>query len=123
MKPANRTRTGRRRVLSRTVFQPGQSGNPSGRPKKTEEERTLEALCREKTPAALNTILEIMNKGTERNRLAAAEYVIDRGWGKATQRQEAIEKVTAQVRYVAELPPRAPRVPVINGELVEERGH
>jgi hypothetical protein len=70
-------------------FQPGQTGNKGGRPKKTDEERTLEAMCKDKTPEALSTILEIMGRGQqERARLAAAQYVIDRGWGKAKESVE-----------------------------------
>ena len=67
-------------------FAKGQSGNPGGRQAKTEEERSLEAMCREKTPEALATVLQIMQGGQqERARLAAAQYVIDRGWGKALE--------------------------------------
>lgn len=70
-------------------FQPGQSGNKGGRPKKTEEERTLEQMCKDKTPDALATILEIMSNGVnERARLAAGQYIIDRGWGKAKESVE-----------------------------------
>lgn len=38
------------------AFKPGQSGNPGGRPPKTEEQRTLEAMCREKTVEALAVV-------------------------------------------------------------------
>lgn len=70
-------------------FQPGQSGNKGGRPKKTEEERTLEAMCKDKTPNALETILAIMGKSqNDRARLAAAQYIVDRGWGKAKESME-----------------------------------
>jgi hypothetical protein len=70
-------------------FQKGQSGNAGGRPKKTQEEMDLIAACREKTPAALATILDIMDNGQERSRLAAAQVVIERGWGKAVQPVES----------------------------------
>lgn len=81
--PANRKKTGANRP---TAFKPGQSGNPSGRPKKTEEQRTLEAMCRERTTEALATVLAIMGEGeNERNKLSAAQFVIERGWGKAVQ--------------------------------------
>lgn len=71
------------------LFKKGRSGNPSGRRKKTEEEKQLEELCKAKTKDALSTILAIMQNGeNERNRLAAAQYVIDRGWGKARQEVE-----------------------------------
>lgn len=74
-------------------FKPGQSGNPGGRPKKTEEQVKLEEMCRERTPEALQTILEIMGEGeNERNRLAAAQYVLDRGWGKPKQDMEVTGK-------------------------------
>lgn len=71
------------------MFPKGKSGNPGGRQKKTEEQRQLEELCKAKTKDALSTILAIMQSGeNERNRLAAAQYVIDRGWGKARQEVE-----------------------------------
>jgi hypothetical protein len=75
-----------KRPPTKGSFPKGKSGNPNGRAAKTEEERTLEAMCREKTPQALATILTIMETGeSERNRLTAAEMVIDRGYGKARQ--------------------------------------
>lgn len=74
-------------------FGKGNKANPSGRPKKTEEERTLEEMCRAKTPEALATILTIMAGGeNERNRLASAQYIIDRGWGRAAQAMEITGK-------------------------------
>lgn len=43
-------------------------------------------MCKEKTPEALATILEIMAEGeSHKVKLSAAQYVIDRGWGKAAQ--------------------------------------
>lgn len=67
-------------------FQPGQSGNKVGRPKKTEEERTLEQMCRDKTPDALGVLISIMEDGEqERNRMTAAMAIIERGYGKAVQ--------------------------------------
>jgi hypothetical protein len=78
-----------KRAAPKTAFKAGQSGNPGGRPPKTEEQRTLEAMCRERTPEALATVLAIMDAGeNERNRLSAAQFVIERGWGKAVQAVE-----------------------------------
>lgn len=67
-------------------FQPGQTGNKGGRPKKTEEERTLEQMCRAKTEDALAVLVGIMDNGeNERNRITAAMAIIERGHGKAVQ--------------------------------------
>ena len=67
-------------------FQPGKTGNPGGRPKKTDEERTLEQMCRDKTPDALGVLIQIMESGEqERNRMTAAMAIIERGYGKAVQ--------------------------------------
>jgi hypothetical protein len=71
-------------------FKKGQSGNPGGRPKKTQEELDLVAACKAKTPEALATIAQIMVSGeNERNRLAAAQAIIERGYGKAVQPVES----------------------------------
>ena len=75
--PANRSETGK--------FHKGKSGNPSGRPKKTKQELDLIAACKEKTPQALSTLVEIMEYGAERNRITAAIAIIERGYGKAVQ--------------------------------------
>ena len=67
-------------------FQPGQTGNKGGRPKKTPEERTLEEMCRAKTGEALAVLEGIMTNGeNERNRITAAMAIIERGHGKAVQ--------------------------------------
>jgi hypothetical protein len=67
-------------------FQPGQSGNPGGRKPKTPEERTLEAMCRDRTQDALDVLIKIMESGeNERNKITAAMAIIERGHGKAVQ--------------------------------------
>lgn len=75
-----------KRKAPKTAFVKGQSGNPGGRPPKTDEQRTLEAMCRDKTQAALSVLLSIMDNGeNERNRITAAMAIIERGHGKAVQ--------------------------------------
>lgn len=67
-------------------FAAGQSGNPVGRPKRTEEEFELINACKAKTPDALVVIESIMRDGdSEKTRLSAAQYIIDRAYGKAKQ--------------------------------------
>lgn len=75
------------------TFKKGQSGNPTGRPKKSGEELELIAACKKRTPAALEVIGQIMESGeNERNRLSAAQYIIDRAYGKAVQQTELTGK-------------------------------
>jgi hypothetical protein len=92
---ANRLRTGKRmpqRKNSRS-FQPGHSGNPSGRPALTPQQKAQELelvqACREKSVAALNVIESLMmTADRDSTRLAAAQFIIERGFGKAVQMDE-----------------------------------
>lgn len=86
--PENSQKTATRAATAGS-FKPGQSGNAGGRPKKTEEQFALERACEEKAPAALATILDLMDNARQDSvRLAAATYVIERRYGKPTERKE-----------------------------------
>lgn len=73
-------------------WKPGQSGNPSGRPKKSPEMKDLERRCRESAEDALRFLLDtIEDDDAPRNvRLQAAREVLDRGFGKPVDRQAVL---------------------------------
>jgi len=64
------------------TFPKGVSGNPGGKPKGYTE---FMAACREHTQEALAKVVGHMGSSNERISLDAAQYLIDRGWGKAPQ--------------------------------------
>jgi len=70
----------------------GVSGNPSGRPKRTDEETNLIEACRQKTLEALAVIESLMREcSNPRVSLQAAQYIIERGHGKASERIELLD--------------------------------
>ena len=68
-------------------FQKGQSGNPGGlRPWQAE----MKKLMREHTADAVAVVVNIMQNGkSEKDRLSAAQYIIDQTCGKAIQKISA----------------------------------
>ena len=69
-------------------FRKGQSGNPGGRPKILADVREL---ARAHTAKALNTLVEIVGneKAPAAARVAAANSILDRGYGKPEAKVEA----------------------------------
>lgn len=74
------------------AFQKGQSGNPGGRPKECAE---VKALAREHGPEAIAKLVELMRGGDARVAKAAADSLLDRGFGKPAQAVELSGGVAA----------------------------
>jgi hypothetical protein len=76
-------------------FAPGQSGNPSGRPK---ADVRLRDMAREHTEAAVKALVEALKD--ERHRVAAATALLDRGWGKPVQEITGADGGAVQIAVV-----------------------
>ncbi len=82
-------------------FEKGRTGNAGGRPKRTPEELDLVAACKAKAPEALAVLIEIMQNGEqEKNRMSAAQVIIERGYGKPTQAIDATVDAKLMVEIV-----------------------
>lgn len=69
-------------------FEPGQSGNPSGRPKsKMADGRSLSDVAKEHTEAAIKALVAIVRnkRASASARVQAATALLDRGWGRPHQ--------------------------------------
>ena len=89
--PENRAKAGRKPG----TFAPGQSGNPSGRPK---TDIHIRDLARKHTEAAIATLLQIAQHGeNESARVSAATALLDRAWGRPTQAVEVDGQVALRI--------------------------
>ena len=87
-------------------FKPGQSGNPSGRPKRTAEEaETLDQIKRlsKRVPGLLR---ELLKTGSPVIKLKCIELILDRTYGKAKQ------EVLADIKTGIDLAGREVRIDI-----------
>ena len=69
--------------LANGQFRPGASGNPGGRPAALAE---VKQLARQHTALAIQKLAHIAEHGhSEMAQIAAANALLDRGWGRPTQ--------------------------------------
>ena len=82
IKPANRPKTGKQ--ATSTSFKPGQSGNPRGRPKMTDEERDVLAEIKSLAADVPNKMRAMLNsaKTPPAVKVKICEIILDRTYGK-----------------------------------------
>jgi hypothetical protein len=86
-------------------FKKGVSGNPGGRPKLPAE---IREMFQARSQDALEVLIRCLQSDDERIAMAAAQAILDRGYGKPTQLIDAnISEDGGPVRYYAELPKKA----------------
>ena len=99
-------------------FPKGVSGNPGGRPKVLGD---VQELARQRSPEAINTLATIMDdpKAPPAARVAAANSLLDRGYGKPTQPiSQTLTKIDPSTMSDAEL-----ATIVRNGMQADDRPH
>lgn len=99
-KPGNRKKTGMRGGPPETLFRPGQSGNPGGRPAKSPELRRIEDLAQTHSEVAMLALVDEAKNGKGAPRVAAAQAILDRGWGKVVERTVNDNHTTIEDRRV-----------------------
>ena len=67
------------------AFPKGKSPNPGGRPKLPEDIKHVRELARLYTPQAVQALVDTLKDGGWSAKVAAANVLLDRGWGKPEQ--------------------------------------
>jgi Family of unknown function (DUF5681) len=81
-------------------FQPGQSGNKSGRPKIPHD---IVELARSHSKQAIITLIDLMEHADDaRVKIAASNAILDRAWGKPAQAVTGADTGPIVLRWVNE---------------------
>jgi hypothetical protein len=67
------------------AFQKGVSGNAGGRPKLPDDIKHVRELAKSHTEDAITALVDVLSSDSASARVAAANALLDRGWGKAEQ--------------------------------------
>lgn len=86
------------------AFQPGQSGNPSGRPKENAE---VKRLARSHATRAIEKLAALIESDDERTAVAACQAILDRGYGKPAQAITGGDDDDNPIRTISEVLMRA----------------
>jgi hypothetical protein len=103
-----------RRVPGRP-FKPGTSGNPGGKPRRSVDGQSLPELARAHTGDALRALAGIVNDPKEltANRIAAANVILQRGWGDIPRAPSE----DREMRFVVVTHPDEPNAPRAPGVI------
>lgn len=87
------------RKAPKTAFKPGQSGNPSGRPKRTAEQKDALAMIRALAPEAAERLKAIITDDSVKadTQLKAIEIILERTYGKPVAYDAAGTNVTNEL--------------------------
>ena len=66
-------------------FEPGQSGNPGGRAPEDSMSKEIKRLAKEKSPEALERLVEWMQSDNPKASVSACNAILDRALGKPKQ--------------------------------------
>jgi hypothetical protein len=98
-------------------FQPGQSGNPGGRPKMGE----LREACRSHAPEAIERLAQLMRNRSPRIQLGAIKELLNRAYGQPPQSMDiALEDSREESRPAYQRPMVPEEVAQAIGELLTE---